>query len=75
MRVGDEVIDGNVDCLAENPTVPKTVSVAPYRGPISQVPRDRRLREEFGTTLPADVDVDDIWWPDLQRFIGREISW
>jgi hypothetical protein len=69
VRVGDEVIDGNVDCLTENPIVPKTVSVAPYWGPVSQVPSDRRLREERGTALPADVDVEDIWWPDLQRFL------
>jgi len=74
VRVGDEVIDGNVDCLAENRVVPKTVLVAPYWGPISQVPSDRRLREEFGTALPADVDVDDIWWPELQRFLERGMS-
>jgi hypothetical protein len=30
VRIGNEVIDGNVDCLAENPLVPKAVSVAPY---------------------------------------------
>ncbi len=30
VRIGNEVIDGNVDCLAENPLVPKTVSVVPY---------------------------------------------
>jgi hypothetical protein len=44
VRVGEEVIDGNVDCLGENPVVPKNVSVAPYWGPISEVPSDRRLR-------------------------------
>jgi hypothetical protein len=73
VRVGNEVIDGNVDCLAENLLVPKAVSVAPYWGPVTQVPVDRRLREEQGTALPADVDVDDTWWPDLQQWIDREM--
>jgi hypothetical protein len=73
VRVGNEVIDGNVDCLAENPLVPKAVSVAPYWGPITDVPDDRRLREDHGTALPSDVDVDDIWWPELQDWIDREM--
>jgi hypothetical protein len=33
------------------------------------VPDDRRLREEHGTALPSDVDVDNIWWPELQHWI------
>jgi len=74
VRIGDEVIDGNVDCLGENPLVPKAVSVAPYWGPISEVPGDRRLREEHGVELPPDVDVDNTWWPELQGWIDREIS-
>jgi hypothetical protein len=72
VRIGDEVIDGNIDCLAENPFVPKSVSVAPYWGPIRQVPPDRRLREENGATLPSDVDVANIWWPELMQLLGRE---
>jgi hypothetical protein len=74
VRVGDEVIDANVDCLAENPLVPKTVSVAPYWGPITDLPPDRRLRGEHGAVLPPDVDVDSIWWPELQQWIDRELS-
>ena len=73
VRIGSEVIDGNVDCLAENPVVPKAVSVAPYWGPITEVPPDRRLREDQGAVLPADVDVDEIWWPELQQWIDREM--
>ena len=73
VRVGGEVIDGNVDCLGENPLVPKTVAVAPYWGPITQVPDDRFLREEHGLPLPPDVDVNDIWWPELEKWIDREI--
>jgi hypothetical protein len=74
VRVGNEVIDGNVDCLVENPLVPKAVSVAPYWGPITEVPTDRRLREEHGSALRPDVDVDHIWWPELREWIDREMS-
>ncbi len=73
VRAGSEVIDGNVDCLGENPLVPKTVSVAPYWGPIEEVPSDRRLREEHGKVLPPDVDVDNTWWPELRTWIDREM--
>jgi hypothetical protein len=66
VRIGDEVIDGNVDSLFENPVVPKTVNIAPYWGPIAQIPTDRRLREEHGLSLPPDTDVSDIWWPELK---------
>lgn len=74
VRIGDEVIDGNVDSLAENPLVPKVVSVAPYWGPIKDVPADRRLRETHSETLKPDVDVDDIWWPELESWIDRKMG-
>ena len=73
VRVGSEVIDGNVDCLGENPLVPKAVVVAPYWGPITEVPNDRFLREEHGLRFPPDVDVKDIWWPELEKWIEREM--
>lgn len=73
VRIGDEVIDGNVDSLSENPRVPKSVSVAPYWGPIGEVPIDRRLREDHGAMLPSDVDVEGIWWPELQKWIDQEM--
>ena len=73
VRVGNEVIDGNVDCLGENPRVPKVVRVSPYWGPITEVPSDRRLREDRGAVLLPDVDVDNTWCPDLQAWIDREI--
>jgi hypothetical protein len=58
VRVGDEVIDGNIDILAENPLVPTSVSVSPYWGPLAAKPTDRRLREDPGVGLPADEDVE-----------------
>jgi hypothetical protein len=73
VRIGNEAIDGNVDSLAENPLVPKAVSVAPYWGPIAEVPADRRLREDHGAALPPDVDVDDIWWPELRSCLDVEL--
>jgi len=72
VRIGEEVIDGNVDILAENPVVPKEVRVSPYWGPIAAVPADRRLREEHGAHLPADVDVDETWWPELKAWLDGD---
>jgi hypothetical protein len=59
VRIGGEVIDGNVDSLAENLVVPNAVCIAPYWGPITQTPPDRRLREKHGDGLPFDVDVEE----------------
>ena len=73
MRVGEEAIDGNVDCLSENPLVPKQVGVSPYWGPIAAMPSDRRLRENHGVRLPGDVDVDGIWWPELEAWIDETL--
>ena len=69
VRVGDEVVDGNVDYLAENPTIPPQVRVCPYWGPVKLVPGDRRLREDRSVDLLTDSDVDDIWWPELKAWI------
>jgi hypothetical protein len=65
VRIGDEVIDGNVDSLAENPFVPETVRTAPS---------DRRLRETRGEALPCDVDVEQIWWPELRDMLDRNFK-
>jgi hypothetical protein len=73
VRVGDEAIDGNVDSVIENPLVPDQVRVAPYWGPITEVPAGRRLRGDHGSALPADLDVDGIWWPDLKAWINQEV--
>jgi hypothetical protein len=73
VRVGDEVIDGNADVLAENPLVPEQVRARPYWGPITEVPEDRRLREDRGAAVPSDVDVDATWWPELRAWIDAEL--
>ncbi|MGD0222731.1 MAG: hypothetical protein ABSF71_10360 [Terriglobia bacterium] len=74
VRVGEEVIDGNVDCLFENPRIPKTVTVAPYWGPVKLTPEDRRLRQEHGLGLPPDTDVSDVWWPELKDRLDMEFK-
>jgi hypothetical protein len=74
VRVGKEVIDGNVDSLFENPLVPSSVKVAPYWGPIDQTPRDRRLRENHGEKIPADEDVSKVWWPELCSWLDQNIT-
>jgi hypothetical protein len=74
VRVGEEVIDGNVDILAENPMVPSSVRVLPYWGPIRETPSDRHLRERRGETLLPDEDVDAIWWPELRQWLDNATS-
>ncbi len=71
VRIGDEVIDGNVDSLSENPVVPDAVCIAPYWGPIAQTPPDRKLREKHGEVLPPDVDVEQTWWPELRNLLDN----
>lgn len=73
VRIGNEVIDGNVDSTCENPRVPGAVSVAPYWGPITDTPKDRHLKEHHGAKLATDVDVEEAWWPDLKDWINREM--
>lgn len=71
VRVGREVIDGNVDSLYENPLVPPAVNVAPYWGPIKEIPGDRHLQQHAGQSLPHDSDVEDIWWPEIQTRLNE----
>lgn len=71
VRAADEVIDGNVDSLLENPVVPQAVRIAPYWGPIQTTPRDRKLRA--GTVrLALDSDVTNIWWPNLKLWLDDQ---
>ena len=72
VRVGDEVVDGNVDSLSENPMVPKTVTISPYWGPVKEILSDRRLREDRNAALPEDGDVNNIWWPELRDWLDHE---
>jgi hypothetical protein len=75
VRAGEEIIDGNVDALDENPLVPPLVKVRPYWGLVNEVPRDRRLREERGATLPPDSDITTIWWPELKAWLDSSTEW
>jgi hypothetical protein len=72
VRIGNEVVDANVDILAENPMVPETVQIKPYWGPVEKTPKDRMLRQDHSQRLQGDSDVDNIWWPDLLDFINTE---
>lgn len=72
VRIGEEVIDGNVDSLSENPMVPPTVRVDPYWGPLQKVPAGRRLRGKPGETLKSDNDVLSLWWPELQEWLDKK---
>lgn len=74
VRIRDEVVDGNVDVLDENPAVPDSVRVSPYWGPVREIPPDRRLREDRSLSLPPDQDVSQIWWPELRKWIDERPS-
>lgn len=69
VRVGKEVIDGNVDSLYENPMVPEVVDIDPYWGPVTETLADRELRENRNCIVPPDSDVSEIWWPELHEWI------
>jgi hypothetical protein len=75
VRIGNEVIDGNVDILSENPMVPKTVQVKPYWGPVEKTPKDRMLRQDHSRKISEDSDVEKIWWPDLLEFVNNELEY
>lgn len=69
VRIGKEVIDGNVDILYENPVFPSSIEVSPYWGVIDQVPNDRKLVENKTIIYPHDEDVNKIWWPELHQWL------
>ena len=73
VRIGREVVDGNVDSLFENPMVPSSVKVAPYWGPINETPLDRHLRQDKSLALPPDEDVEGTWWPDLVEWLDSDL--
>ena len=73
VRIGDEVVDGNVDALYENPMVPASVSVRPYWGHIRNTPADRRLRASSLLRFPSDGDVEKIWWPELRDWLHTHL--
>lgn len=61
IRVGDEVIDGNVDTLFENHLAPPFLRIAPYWGPIKRTPKDRRLVQNKRLVFPvSDTDVNNV---------------
>ena len=74
VRVGREVIDGNVDSIRENPQVPNAVEIAPYWGPINETPPDRLLRQNRSLSIPIDSDVSNIWWPELETWLKNTIA-
>lgn len=69
--VSDELIDANVDSLDENIMVPSDVRPRPYWGPLSCLPVTHQYKEEASEKLPLDTDVQTIWWPELEKFLGE----
>lgn len=75
VTVDNELIDGNVDTLFENPRVPDEVKVKPYWGPKNEVPLDRKFHPNPGArTRAEDSDVSRLWWPDLQIWLKNHLN-
>lgn len=75
VRVGQEVIDVNVDSIFENPMVPHELILKPYWGEITKTPKDRKLKESTNEVLPYDKDVLDIWFPELEKWLYTKYSY
>ena len=73
VRIAKEIINGNVDSISENPALPKTVSSAPYWGPINETPKDRHLREHHEDRILFDPDVEG-WWLELRVWLDSEFK-
>jgi len=69
VELGDEIIDGNVDSLPENPAVGFDTSIKPtsFWGAKSDLPIDRKLIKK-DTLSYEDLKLRD---PDLERWRGQ----
>lgn len=72
VRAGTEIIDCNTDILHENPFIPEGLQIPPYWGGVTQIPKDRRLREAERNAKIFDPDIDGVWWPDLRNWIDNQ---
>jgi hypothetical protein len=72
VRLGEEVVDGNVDSMDENILVPQGLKAAPYWGPITGTPPDRQLRPSKYAELSPDPMVEKFWWPELLEWLQTD---
>lgn len=54
----EQLIDGNIDSMLENPMVPNGIAPAPYWGPIETTPSDRKLYSS--RILDSSQDVIEL---------------
>jgi hypothetical protein len=74
---GDEVIDGNIDSVAENPAVPQQLRShppCPYWGARGSIPDGRRLPPTASSFRPSADDLGELemWWEDLRMWMVGE---
>jgi hypothetical protein len=67
----EQLIDGNIDSMIENPMVPDGIAPAPYWGPIENIPFDRELHSNRILNSSQDaVELDEqeinIWKQRLE---------
>jgi transglutaminase superfamily protein len=61
----DQIVDGNVDSMSENPRVDAGVDPSPFWGPVAALPDDRQIELRRFRRAFEDEDVR-AWWPRLQ---------
>ena len=71
----DEVIDGNVDSMPENPFVPVGIAPRPFWGPGEQLPTDRKLQVVRVLSPHLDtVELDAARITSLKLALERQIA-
>ena len=59
------------DTIKENQEIPKTVSVSPYWGPITETSADRHLHEALGVEIEFEPEVEK-WWFELKEWLDNQ---
>lgn len=66
----DELIDGNIDSVTENPVMGDGLRPRSFWGPRLECPDDRQFPEGEPVTLdPNDADDVDNWWSQLDAWL------
>ena len=68
----DNIIDGNVDSMKENPAVDKDINSVNYWGKINAIPEDRKYELENTKPVVPDKDVE-MWWEDLEQWLAVNV--
>lgn len=66
----DELIDGNIDSVVENPVMGEGLMPCSFWGPRSDCPDDRQFPDgELVVVDPSDVEDVENWWSQLDAWL------